>query len=75
MLLLLIALSFLASCDPDKTEEPAVAANSTIVYVTKSGTKYHREGCQYLSKSSREITLEEAKDKGYEPCSKCNPPE
>lgn len=53
--------------DPEKKE--------VIVYITKSGEKYHSEGCQYLRKSCIEITLEDAKARGYEPCSKCNPPE
>ncbi|MFA6185917.1 MAG: thermonuclease family protein [Phycisphaerae bacterium] len=42
-----------------------------IVYVTKTGTKYHRSGCSFLSKSSTPIKLEDAKAKGYTPCSKC----
>lgn len=46
-----------------------------IVYVTTSGTKYHMDGCQYLSKSRIPITLARAKGKGYEPCRICNPPE
>lgn len=45
----------------------------TIVYVTKSGTKYHRDGCGYLKKSKIPISLEDAEAKGYTPCSKCNP--
>jgi competence protein ComEC len=45
------------------------------VYITKTGKKYHRAGCQYLSKSCIPIDLEDAKDRGYTPCSKCNPPQ
>ncbi len=45
------------------------------VYVTDSGSKYHLAGCSYLSESSNELSLEEAKKEGYMPCSKCNPPE
>lgn len=44
-----------------------------IVYVTNTGSKYHRAGCSYL-KSSNEITLEAAVNQGYSPCSRCNPP-
>ncbi len=43
------------------------------VYVTRTGSKYHRAGCRYLSKSMISITLSEAKAK-YSPCSVCNPP-
>lgn len=46
-------------------------ANSDIVYITNSGTKYHRATCSYLSSSRIEIKLSEAKKKGYTPCSRC----
>ena len=44
------------------------------VYVTRSGKKYHRDGCQLLSKSKIAISLAEAQQK-YSPCGRCNPPE
>lgn len=40
-------------------------------YVTASGTKYHTSVCTYLTKSKIEISLSEAIEKGYEPCSRC----
>lgn len=43
------------------------------VYVTKTGSKYHRSGCRYLSRSKIPISLESAM-KRYGPCSVCNPP-
>ena len=46
--------------------------SDTVVYVTDSGTKYHRLDCTHLH-SSRSITIERAKRAGYEPCSRCNP--
>lgn len=42
------------------------------VYVTKSGAKYHRTGCQYLSKSKIPIPYSQAKG-SYGPCSRCKP--
>ena len=42
------------------------------VYVTKTGSKYHRAGCRYL-KSMIPMPLSEA-SKRYQPCSVCNPP-
>jgi competence protein ComEC len=45
-----------------------------IVYVTRTGEKYHSAGCQYLSQSCIPMSLEDAVDEGYTPCSKCNPP-
>lgn len=52
-----------------------VPDGTVTVYVTKSGTKYHSAGCSYLSSSKIEISLDDAKSKGYTPCSKCNPPQ
>lgn len=49
-------------------------ANDPIVYITKTGEKYHSAGCSSLSKSCIPIKLSEAKAKGYTPCSKCDPP-
>ncbi len=45
-----------------------------IVHITRTGSKYHRSGCQYLRKSDISISLNDAKNRGYSPCSKCNPP-
>lgn len=44
-----------------------------IVFVTPSGRKYHYDGCNYLSENKFSITKEEAKNAGYESCSKCQP--
>jgi len=46
----------------------------TIVYVTRTGQKYHVAGCRYLARSSIPMKLSEAKNR-YGPCSKCNPPQ
>lgn len=60
------------------TAPPVVAEaadGTTIVYITKTGEKYHTGKCSYLRKSKIEISLEDAVDGGYEPCSRCEPPE
>ena len=58
------------SSRPQYKDKPT---SDEIVYVTRTGTKYHREGCRYLSKSMISISLEDAV-KSYSPCSVCNPP-
>jgi micrococcal nuclease len=58
----------------EKAVAPASADTKTIVYITKSGAKYHDENCRSLSKSKIPITLGEAVQKGYTPCSVCRPP-
>lgn len=45
----------------------------SVVYITKTGKKYHREGCSSLSKSKIEISKSDAIDGGYEACGKCKP--
>lgn len=45
----------------------------TVVYITRTGHCYHREGCTYL-KSKIPITLQAAIDAGYDHCSRCHPP-
>jgi micrococcal nuclease len=55
--------------------KPQAQTKEITVYITKTGNKYHRAGCKYLKKSCIPISLEEAKAKGYAPCSVCNPPQ
>jgi len=45
-----------------------------IVYITKTGSKYHVAGCQYLKSSMISTSLESALVQGYTPCSVCKPP-
>jgi hypothetical protein len=47
---------------------------SSTVYITRTGEKYHRSGCRYLSSSKIAISLADAKARGYTPCSVCDPP-
>jgi hypothetical protein len=45
------------------------------VYVTRTGKKYHRDGCRYLALSKIPISLKDAKSGGYTACKVCHPPE
>ncbi len=54
-----------------KQETSTTQPITTTVYVTKTGKKYHKDGCSSLSKSKIAISLSDAEAKGYEPCSKC----
>ncbi len=58
----------------DGDADRSLPGTGGTVYVTKSGKKYHADGCSYLSSSKIAISLDDAKAKGYTPCSKCNPP-
>lgn len=45
------------------------------VYITRTGKKYHLDGCQYLTAGKIAISLKDAKAKGYTACKVCHPPE
>lgn len=49
------------------------ATEERVVYMTRTGTKYHTATCQYARKAGIACTLEEAQAKGLGPCSKCRP--
>lgn len=48
-------------------------AMGQTVYITRTGTKYHKSSCQHLRQSKIAIQLAEAKRKGYGPCKTCKP--
>jgi hypothetical protein len=56
--------------EPEKQPAPA----PVLVYITRTGEKYHRGTCRYLAKSKIEVTLVDAK-RHYTPCSVCKPPQ
>lgn len=45
-----------------------------IVFITRTGIRYHRGSCWHLRKSKMPIEIGEAKGKGYTPCKVCEPP-
>lgn len=59
---------------PPLPSRPAASSSSShyyqTVYITKTGEKYHRDGCRYL-KSCIAIELSDAQEQGYTPCSWC----
>jgi hypothetical protein len=68
LLFLLILIPRVESVARTKRESQDVT-----VYVTRTGAKYHKEGCRYLSKSMIPMKLSEAVER-YSPCSVCKPP-
>lgn len=53
---------------------PAAAEPQTeTVYVTNSGTKYHRAGCSHLKSSKIEMDKDAAIAAGYTACKSCKP--
>lgn len=57
--------------DPPETEPQCAGTEDTMVWIPKSGKKYHSyAGCSGM-KNPRQVTKDEAEDLGYTPCSKC----
>ena len=56
-----------------ETVQEAPSSTSYTVYITKTGEKYHRDGCRYLKKSQIAIDKNDAVARRYTPCSVCNP--
>lgn len=48
-------------------------ALSNTVYVTKTGHRYHKKDCGFLSAGSNTIKLSDASELGYLACSRCYP--
>ena len=56
---------------PKPTPKPTQQAKEYIVYITRTGEKYHKNGCQYLRQSKIAIEINDAKSRGYTACSRC----
>lgn len=57
---------------PKPTAAP-VSEDSYTVYITRTGSKYHRSWCSYLRNSKIAVDISKAKENGYTACSRCNP--
>ncbi len=51
-----------------------MVAIAQTVHYTRTGKKYHSDGCQYLRRSDYECSLQEALNMGLSACSRCDPP-
>lgn len=56
-----------------KDTDPQTDNQCVTVYITRTGTKYHRDGCRYLSSSKIPVDLNELDLEKYSPCSVCKP--
>jgi hypothetical protein len=66
-----------APAPPPTTTTIAPPAQSqsieNIVYITKTGEKFHAAGCRYLANSKIPIERSAAVSRGFGPCSVCRP--
>ncbi len=51
----------------------ALEPEGSIVYITRTGIRYHVGSCRYLRKSKLPVSMEEAEAEGYTPCKVCTP--
>lgn len=57
--------------EPEETTSTATEKQETMVWIPKSGSKYHSyAGCSNM-KNPSQVTEATAKSRGYEPCKKC----
>lgn len=56
-----------------KTTTQSNTDTSATVYITDTGSKYHRGSCSYLRSSKHSISKNSAISQGYTACSRCNP--
>lgn len=52
---------------------PTKQPSTVTVYITNTGSKYHRGSCRYLRKSKIATSLQSARAR-YSPCKVCSPP-
>ena len=76
---LLLATSIFAPSASLIAQQPAPKrgeqTKTQTVYITRTGKRYHRDGCRYLASSKIPIILKDAKAQGYTPCKVCRPPQ
>ena len=59
---------------PSRSIQKTFSGESKEVYITKSGKRYHNSWCTYIiGKNAAPVTISEAAEAGYTPCSYCKP--
>lgn len=73
----LALISFAAhrpAAEPRQSSQQTTEEGAILVFVAKTGDRYHLQGCRYLSSGGEAVTLDAAEQRGYVPCKVCNPP-
>lgn len=71
--LVLVSLVLFLACSANFATTPMT--DSSVVWVTRTGNKYHKASCRTIKKSKglTSMTKTEARNKGYTACSVCKP--
>jgi uncharacterized membrane protein YgcG len=51
----------------------AGSSDNEVVYVTTTGSYYHKKSCDHVNSQSVQMTLSEALEEKYKPCIECHP--
>lgn len=57
----------------DKEEGLDLEPEGQVVFITRTGIRYHKGSCRYLRKSKIPVDMEQAEEDGYTPCKVCKP--
>ncbi|WP_277632270.1 hypothetical protein [Avrilella dinanensis] len=71
---LLFFIGFSGFAPAESTNQQAVVlAKEQVVYITKTGKKYHKGSCRYLKKSKIKTSKSKVQKQGYTACKVCKP--
>jgi len=73
LLFLFSSLSPSISATTLPTRVERIQPVTEVVYITKTGKKFHKNSCRYLKSSKIKTTKAEAKEAGYTACKVCKP--
>ena len=62
-----------ASDAPETTDSAESSNDEETVWITASGTKFHRESCRYAADGASRLSRADAEAAGYVPCGICKP--
>ena len=62
-----------ASDAPETTDSAESSNDEETVWITASGTKFHRESCRYAADGASRLSRADAEARGYVPCGICKP--
>lgn len=74
LLVVTLCVSFSGFAPANFTHENITdIAKEQVVYITKTGKKYHKSSCHYLKRSKIKTSKSKAQKQGYTACKVCKP--
>lgn len=66
-------LNVIAASSGDHVQQSRSERVEKVVYLTRTGRKYHRADCRHLRYSAYPVSKREAVERGYGACKVCRP--